>query len=87
MYLESSPPIITNITDGTPIFRSSFLSNPFLKRNTLLILLDKWKTAVSPSTAWNAKKKEPMGTKKTEDPNPPMVPITSANKARSKKTI
>lgn len=48
--LLSKPPIITNSTAGIPMDNTSFLLNPFLKKNILVILLETWKRAVIPST-------------------------------------
>lgn len=50
MYLLKIPPSITNNMAGIPTEKMSFLSNPFLKKTILVMLLDTWKMAVIPST-------------------------------------
>lgn len=45
-------------------------------------LLKTWKKAVNPRTTFGSKKKEAKGTKKTEEPNPPIVPAISLNRAK-----
>ena len=67
------------------MFKSSFLSKPFLNNAILLILLDKWNIAVNPKTDWKSKKKLAIGTKNTEEPKPPIVPAISAIIANNKK--
>jgi hypothetical protein len=76
----------TNKTVGIPRVITIFLLNPFLKIAIFAKLLDKWKSAVIAKTELKSRKKFAIGTKKTEDPNPPKVPRISANKVRIIKT-
>jgi hypothetical protein len=80
-------PINTKIREGSPIFNNIFLLIAFLNKAILETLLIMCNMTVMPSTEWKSTKKPAIGTKNTEEPNPPTVPRISAIKVRIRKII
>ena len=81
-YTDANAPMATPTIPGMPKSLNILKSMCFLKRMSFERLLKMCSKAVRPNTIFGSKKKVAKGTKKTEEPKPPTVPIISEIKAK-----